>query len=306
METSSDIYLHCDSPPHQPAVDRLNELLKNKSAIPAFSQVAVKLCALAQDEDASMEDFASVVSLDSGLTARYLYMASSIGFAGRSIENINQALMIIGVKEIRRIAFTVAMIGAFSGFSAKIDWKKFWFHNVLVARLTEEISRLYRDLSGMEYLAGLLHDIGKVIVEHYFPKEFEQIMVGAVERQCSHAQMEMDILGVDHTQIGAAMCQRMQIHPHILRAVRFHHDPASVAHTSDKNGDGGFLAICICAADQVANNLGKLRREMAQPIPLLEYAPALSQLQQTKKGRPPELDIQKEIKKTEGDLAAML
>jgi len=250
-------YVETSNPAHRVTLDRLNALMQNKSAVPAFSEAAVKLCTLAQNEDASMDDFAEVVALDPGLAARCLYVASSIGFAGHSIESIQQALMIIGLRELRRIAFTVAMVGAFAGFSARINWKKFWFHNVLVARLTEEIAKLYRDINGMEYLAGLLHDIGKVIIEHYFPKEFEQIIVGAIEQQCGHAQIEKTVLGVDHTQIGAAMCQCMQIHPHFLRAIRFHHEPTDAWHAADPSGDGGFLATCIATADHVANRVGK-------------------------------------------------
>ena len=306
MDNILSISVESDNPAHRSSVDRVNELLKNKSAIPTFSQAAVKLCALAQKEDASIDEFTHVVSLDPGLAARCLYVASSIGFAARPIENIQQALMLVGVRQIRRIAFTVAVIGAFSGFSARIDWKKFWFHNVLVARLTEDIAKRYREVTGMEYLAGLLHDIGKVIVEHYFPKEFEHVIVGAIEKQCNHAQMEKSILGVDHAQIGAAMCQSMQIHPHIQRAVRFHHEPMSPAHASDPDGDLGFLATCVCAADQVANKVIMRRKEPIQPVSLAEFAPKGSFMHQQQNALSLPLDVQKEVAKTEGDLAGLL
>jgi HD-like signal output (HDOD) protein len=69
----------------------------------------------------------------------------------------------------------------------KIDWHRFWLHSgVLVARLIEKVAGSFRDVSGMEYLAGLLHDIGKIILEHYFPREFETIVLRSMERQCGH------------------------------------------------------------------------------------------------------------------------
>ncbi len=306
MAISKEVLLHADSPSHQATVDRLNGLLRSKSSVPAFSQVAVKLCSLAQNEDATIDDFTEVVALDAAVAARCLSVASSIGFAGRPIEQLQQALFIIGTRELRRIAFTVAMVGAFAGFSAKIDWKKFWFHNVLVARLTERIVRLCREVDGTEYLSGLLHDIGKVIIEHYFPSEFERIIIGAIEQQCPHAQVETTVLGVDHTQIGEAMCLQMQIHPHIRRAVRFHHDPLSPAHLAEPGSDGGFLAICVSAADQVANQVEKLRKEPGKPVSLAGLAPALGLLDPKTRPHTLDLDVHTEISATERDLSGLL
>jgi HD-like signal output (HDOD) protein len=158
----------------------------------------------------------------------------------------------------------------------------------------------------MPYLAGLLHDVGKIIIEFYFPKEFEQIIVGAVEKGCSHAEMEKSILGVDHTQIGAAMCECMQVHAQILQAVRFHHDPANAEHASDPHGDEGFLATCVSAADRVANTVQKTPKETPQAISLLELCPELSRLQKKYNARLSDLNVQSELKTTEQDLVGML
>ena len=134
---------------------------------------------MVQNEAATMEDFAKVISLDTGLAARCLQVASSTGFAARPIDNIQQALMLIGIQQIRRIALAVATIGALSEFKANVDWRRFWLHNVLVARLTDKVASTFRRTNGLEYLAGLLHDVGKLFIENYFPKEFEQVIAGA-------------------------------------------------------------------------------------------------------------------------------
>ena len=118
--------------------------------------------------------------------------------------------------------------------------------------------------------------------------------------------METTILGVDHTQIGAAMCLQMQIHPHIRRAVRFHHDPLSPAHLAEPGPDGGFLAICVSAADQVANQVEKLRKEPGKPVSLAGLAPALGLLNAKMKPRTLDLDVHTEISRTEGDLSGLL
>lgn len=246
-------YLEVNDPTKSWVKERVVESLTTDLVGLSFSEAALQLCAMSQNENATMEEFAQVISLDPALTTRSIQVAGSIGFCARPIDNIDQALAMIGVQEIRRIAFAVGTMDAFSQFKDKIDWKRFWFHDVLVARLTDKVAACFRRPTGMEYLAGLLHDVGKLILERYFPREFEIVLAEGFKRQSDHAAIEKELLGLDHAQIGAALCDRLEIHPHILRAVLYHHDPLNVRHTEDPAGDGGFLAACIAVANRLAH-----------------------------------------------------
>lgn len=253
-----------------------------------------------------MEDFAKVIALDAGLAARCLQVASSIGFAARHIDTIDQALMLIGIQQIRRIALAVATIGALSEFKAQVDWRRFWLHNVLVARLTDKVASTFRQTTGMEYLAGLMHDVGKLFIEHYFPAEFEQIVAGSIRNRCNHATMEREILGLDHTQIGAALCERMQVHNHILRAIWYHHDPLNASHTADALGDGGFLAICVGIGDRLANSNPESREDFVHTSDAIERSPEWVFLQQIFLPHKLELDLPGEVKKAQDDMKMFL
>jgi putative nucleotidyltransferase with HDIG domain len=246
-------YLGVNHPSRELVRGRLIKLLRTDSPIPAFPEPVIQLCNLAQNDDATLSDFAEVIRMDPALVARCLRVASSVGFAAHSIQNIQQALALLGVKEIRRIAFSVATIDTFSHLKTKINWKRFWLHNVLVARLSEKLASALRKTNGMEYLAGLLHDIGKLMIEHYFPQEFDLVVLRATSRKCNHATVERELLGLDHTQIGAAICDCLQVHTHVLKAVQFHHDPLNRDHVTDGAGDRGFLASCVSLADRLAH-----------------------------------------------------
>lgn len=246
-------YLEVNHPSREWVRAQMLKLLKTDSPIPAFPEPVIKLCNLAQNDSATLGEFAEVISIDPALAARCIRVASSVGFAAHPIQNIQQAIALLGVKEIRKIAFSVATIDTFAHLKAKINWKRFWLHNVLVARLSEKVASVLRQPTGMEYLAGLLHDIGKLMIEHYFPQEFDLIVLRAASRKCHHATVEREVLGLDHTQIGAAICDCLQVHAHVMKAVQFHHDPLSVKHASDAAGDGGFLAACVSLGDQLAN-----------------------------------------------------
>jgi putative nucleotidyltransferase with HDIG domain len=207
--------------------------------------------------------------------------------------------------EIRRIALTVGVMDTFSHLRIKIDWQRFWLHSVLVARLTDKVAGAFRDVNGMEYLAGLIHDIGKLILEHYFPREFECVVMRAMERQCGHAQAEMALIGIDHAQIGAAMCACLKTHPHILQAVHFHHNALHPAHTGNPDGDGGFLAACVNVADVLAN-LGDVSIGGEKPLlHAFEELPEWLYLNQWFNCRGLDLDLRTEIESAEAEIKAL-
>ena len=300
-----DRYFISSHPAKRWVRDRIVELLNSETVVPSFSSVAMKLTSMVRNEHLTIDDLGDVISLDPGLAARCVRVASSVAYRGRNISTIKEALLMIGMEEIRRIALTVGVMDTLSHLRIKIDWQRFWLHSVLVARLTEKVAGAFRDVTGMEYLAGLLHDIGKLILEHYFPREFETIVLRSMERRCGHAKVEMDLLGLDHTQIGAAMCECLKTHPHILQAVRFHHDALHPAHTGNPDGDGGFLSACIHVADVLAN-LGDVNIGGEKPLlhPFVEL-PEWQYLNQWFNCRGLELDLALEIEAAEVEIKSL-
>lgn len=293
------------NPAKQWAQERIVQLLSSESVVPSFSKAATKLTSLIRNEHVTIDDLGDVISLDPGLTARCLRAAGTVTHRGRPISTINEALITIGLTEIRRIALTVGVMDTFSHLRIKIDWQRFWLHSVLVARLTEKIGGAFRDVTGMEYLAGLLHDVGKLMIEHYFPQEFETIVLHSLERKGGHAAAEMEVLGMDHTQIGAAICDCLRVHPHILQAVRFHHDALHPAHTGNPDGDGGFLSACVCVAD-VLTNLGDITIGGEKPLlHPFEELPEWLYLNQWFDSRGLELNLTHEIESAQAEIAAL-
>jgi putative nucleotidyltransferase with HDIG domain len=299
-------YLAVSHPSREWVRSRLIKLLNTDSPIPAFPEPVIKLCNLAQNDGATLDDFTDVISMDPALVARCIRVASSVRFAAHSIQNIQQAVALLGVQEIRRIAFSVATIDTFSHLKAKINWKRFWLHNVLVARLAEKIASLLRKPSGMEYLGGLLHDIGKLMLEHYFPQEFDLIVLRAANRKCNHATVEKDLLGLDHTQIGAAICDSLQVHPHVLKAVQFHHDPLNVTHVSDSAADAGFLAACVSMADRLANAANAHANGQKQIVEQIECSSEWLFLNRLATPRKIELNLEAEISRARDEIEVFL
>jgi len=244
-------YLACSQPDKDWAIQKIVRLLVADEVIPAFSSSVIKLGHLTSNPTVSMNDIREVIELDPGLSSDCIKVASSVGFAAHRISSIQQALMLIGVEEIRRIAFSVGVMEKFDGFRDNVNWGDFWLHSVLVARLTEKVAGAYRPCSGSEYLAGLLHDCGKILLEKHFPEQFDSIVSSAKYRKCSHVMVERDIIGVTHAQIGGAICDILQAHNEVIQAVWHHHGPFVSATGLPNNSK--FLAACIAVGDALAN-----------------------------------------------------
>ncbi len=299
-------YVLVGDPTKKWVTDHIVEVLEKECALPVFPAAAMKICTLSQQEGVTLEEFAQVISMDPGLAARSIQVAGSVGFAARPIDSIFQALMIIGLKEIRRVAIAVGALGSLSDFRENADWKRWWIHSILVARLTDKVAASFRRTNGMEYLSGLLHDVGKLFIERYFPKEFEGIMREARLRRRAHAMVEPKFLGLDHTRIGGAITQRLEVHKHVLLAVLYHHDPLCAEHTTDPAGDGGFLAACVAVADALAHQRRDDDTEPAEQMLQIQQLPAWIFLKNFGIPGSLEIDLAVEFDKTEREVSALL
>lgn len=299
-----DKYLAVSSPSKKWVKDKVIYLLTTGSSIPSFSAAAQKLTCMTQNPKTSIEEISEVISMDPGLATRCVGVASSAYYGARAIDSIDQALMLIGLEEVRRIAFTVGVMDSFSHLRIKIDWNRFWMHSILVARLSHKMAGAFRECTGAEYLSGLVHDIGKLFIEHYFPREFEQIIMKSLERRCGHSKIEHEVLGIDHTQIGAAVCEILKVDGQIINAVWSHHNPLHPMMPEDPIEASCFLPACVAVADALAN-MGQisLGGEIVLDTPF-QSLPEWVFLNSFEMVYGLELDLQKEVNEAADDLKA--
>ncbi|MDD2710831.1 MAG: HDOD domain-containing protein [Verrucomicrobiae bacterium] len=257
---------------HAPVRSKIRELafklMEKDSVVPIFSASARKLMELTAREDVSMDEVVDVVSMDPGLAAKFLRLANSSFYGNRSIATIEAALLRIGMAEVRKIAMAAAaMEGAACFWSLKdgqkmdgndaVEWEMFWTHSLLVARLTEEIANAFRPASGKEYLAGLLHDIGKLFLGCHFPNEFKAALQHSMSRHHGEYEAEKRLFDLTHAEVGWALCERWKLHREIGRGIRFHHEPNSPFNKDPIDPEyQHFLADCIEVADGLANLCG--------------------------------------------------
>lgn len=235
--------------------DRAESLRRSTESIltlPTLPTVASRLLQLADDEATSSAAMARLVSEDQVLTARLLKVANSsyYGFE-RRIATVNLAVLVLGFDAVRDLALTVSVTGMFRpGDSDAFDLSLFWEHSVCVGTGARLLARLLRwPQAGEAFTAGLLHDIGKVVLNQYQSAYFREALRLHREEGIPHLEAERIALGATHADVGGWLCRRWNLPEAICDAASFHHDPSG-------SREHPALAALIRLSDALAHRLG--------------------------------------------------
>ena len=252
-------------------------ILNSKAEIlPSSNSPRGKLWHLVNSPESSLGECAEVIQLDSALASRIFRVANSGAYAGNA-ENINDAVLNLGLKFVREQVFNANVFKQYAGWKLPQEWDLFWLRNIFVARLSERIASIYGPTNGSEYLAGLLHDMGWLFIATYFPAEFTQIFT------CGLAinEAEKELLPFGHAQISAAIAARSLLPERAINAILLHHFPVitdagtGIAPASNPYFLGIVLSVCDSIAD--AHQMDMFGRS-AGTLEELQKSPAVAWL----------------------------
>jgi len=196
--------------------------------ITSLPAVYYKLREAFLDPECSYKDCAKIISLEPGLAARLLRIVNSsfYGFSEK-IETIYHALSIIGVDHLNNLVLATAVINKFKGIPEElVDMKSFWRHGVACGMAAREIGE--RKKTGNTeplYLAGLLHDIGSLIIYNKLPNKAKDVFTLCEQTEEPLFQVEYKVMGFNHTDIGSALLKAWKLPMRLVEAASFHHHP---------------------------------------------------------------------------------
>ncbi len=231
------------------------------------------LSELVHSERSLNSQIAEVIRRDPSLTSRLLRMVNSVYFGlSTRVNSIEEAVFFLGLRQIRELALATPVIEEVeqlqAGVTGSLPWKELWNHSIGTAILTREIiaSTTLQIDDDTDYLAGLLHNIGKVVMAYAFPEELRQLLAGETTTAEEFARRERALIGWDHARIGAEYLRRHQVSEEIIQAVAFHHEP-----------DAAPQHAIFAAAVQVADTLVRHRGitggfELALPVEAGEWS----------------------------------
>lgn len=205
---------------------------KATSTLPSLKSVLSELETLTQKSNIRIDEVTKFVQVDQGMSLRVLRMANSVYYApSQPIIDVQDAILYIGLNTFRGAVVSSRCIETTCHIRQEtLDWKDFWTHGASVGHLTVELaSHLKVSNLGLEtfYLMGLLHDIGKVVLAHLMPEKFDLIYAEAILARKAPAVAEKELLGIDHSHLGAWYLEKQGMPLALCEAVRFHHAPVS-------------------------------------------------------------------------------
>jgi putative nucleotidyltransferase with HDIG domain len=210
-------------------MNRMSEIKERLRSIPSLPAAAIEAIRMAHDPDVDFNKLARTIEYDPGLTSNVLRLANSAYFGGMGrIKSMKDAIVRLGLKNVFQMIMASAVAPMVQkevhGYDLKPGY--LWSHSVAVAVGAREIAVcLKRNAPEYSFTAGLLHDIGKLVLGTFVEIDAAAIMQKAFDEGVSFEIAEKSVLGFDHAEIGAALLKQWNIPSEIVDVVRWHHDP---------------------------------------------------------------------------------
>ncbi len=212
-----------------------NDLVKDIRGLVTLPHVYIQIGRLVEDPKSSSADIAKAASQDPSFTLRLLRVANSALYRFPSaVETVAKAVAIIGTSQIRNLALSMSVASSFEGLPNElVSMDNFWRHSLLCALTARHLARLIgRCDPDALFTAGLLHDIGELIIFNRLPEQAKEslLMVLDSDEQIQVHQAEQKVLGFDHGDVGGELAREWHLPPLLEECIACHHDIARSRH----------------------------------------------------------------------------
>jgi len=211
------------------SMHRIESSIGPIDSLPTLNDVVSRINREIQNPRTTADQIGKIISTDQSLTISILKLVNSAfyGFP-RKINTISHAVAILGFNTIKNLVLTTSLLTTLktTTHSPLFDQKKFWMHSLAVGVFAREIGER-SNFQKMEelFLAGVIHDIGKIILLSFFTHEFERALNTAISDEVLLIDAERKILGFDHTEVGYWIAEKWQLPEYLSQVILNHHSP---------------------------------------------------------------------------------
>jgi HD-like signal output (HDOD) protein len=229
--------------------ERLKGLAAQMSSLPVRPAVYSQVVGELQMSNSSLKKIGALISQDAGMTAKVLQLVNSSFFGlGQKVSSQAQAVSMLGLDTISSIFLGVSVFsqfqdGAQEGFLAE----KFWAHSAAVGAVARKIAVAEdqpASVVGDAMMAGLMHDVGKLVLGMHLPGPYQDAMARARSGGLEDWKAEREVLGASHAEVGAYLIGLWGIPDSIVEGIAFHHEP----HRCLKQSFGVLTAVHVANA----------------------------------------------------------
>lgn len=230
--------------------ESIKKIVSQIESLPSLPAIYTQIMAEMQSDDPSIKNVGAIISRDISMTAKILQVVNSVFFGlPQKISNPQQAVMLLGLETIKSLVLSVKI---FSEFSQK---KNSWFnldaifnHSISVSTHAKAIvksEKMNQEVINYSLMAGLLHDLGKLILATNFKDTYRQLLTESQNSTHELWELEYETFGTTHAEIGAYLMGLWNLENPIIEAIAFHHCPTKSVSTQ----------MGLLAAVHVANAL---------------------------------------------------
>lgn len=230
-------------------MNTVEEIIARVGSIQPLPDTALKLMNVMGDPRSTIDDIVETIKYDQAVTGQVLKLCNSSFFGlSRKVTSLNDAMLRLGTVKVLQLVMSVHTNNMLAseqrgyGLEPGVLWK----HSVSVALASSLFAqRLGLADASLAFTAGLLHDIGKVILNEYVAEEFAEIVRRVTEEHISFVEAEQKVLGFSHEEVGGMIAEEWKLPAQITRCVRYHHVPSAL-DPPDPLVDAVYLANCVC------------------------------------------------------------
>lgn len=233
------------------AFPTVHELISQNTRLVSLPEIVHRINSLINDPAASATDIAKTIGQDPALTARLLKIANSPLYSlNHKIDSLTDAVNLLGTRQLRDLVIANAVIQRFGKASSNaMDIETFWCHSITTGIAARVIATELR-LNNTErfFIAGLLHDIGKMIMALLLPNECIVLRKTLARPGTDINTSEQQLFGFNHAQVGAELLRAWNFPDSLIEACMCHHQPEQAKKYSQE-------ATIVHIANVIANNL---------------------------------------------------
>jgi HD-like signal output (HDOD) protein len=226
--------------------------------LPTLPVVVNQITQLIQSNRSNMTQIATVIARDQAIASRVIRLVNSAYYGLKTrVTSIQQAITLLGLNTVKNIVTGVAIVKTFEdgiNDASIFDRQKFWLSTFFCALLSKNIA-LHRGAGNSEdyFLAGLLHDVGILVLDQFFHQEFKEVIYNCLQSGDQYFEVENRVLGTNHCQIGDYLAKKWKLPDNLTNCMRAHHQPLFALKDPDTNID---LLFTVHIADSFTQKFG--------------------------------------------------
>lgn len=213
-------------------MQELDSYINKVKNLPPAPRILPKILQVLNQPDRDSSEIVDLITFDPSLTARLLQLCNSAFFAsGNPVSDVQEAVGRLGFNQVYRMVATLSGAQALSpaqkGYG--IAHGELWKHSVTTALAAEIMAKEYEEDASVAFTAGLLHDIGKVILSEALESVYQKVIDETETNQQSLLEAEKKLIGVEHAELGGRLLALWKFPANLVAAVWSHHQPANAA-----------------------------------------------------------------------------